>query len=1070
MPQIINYGYNLNLSLPCLGAFMTWAGGLQTLKEWAFLMIDANGINSGFLDGTLWMVGAYDQCLEISVPKNERLPISNENLKFRGQMCTVKIRPAEGVLKAIEAFQKGNESGISLKDRKTVTRYYSLLRQGLEKGYQRLDICLPDKCTLSDMNKMTEAAAKIIGNEISTSRCETSQTPNTIDTLQIIILCLFGINIFFVLFGTLYDVLTRALKIGLFDNCYIFGVLRDFSLYFNAEKFSKLERHPKEVKCINGMIVITSIWIVFLHTYTFPGMVECISFRSLKNIFLFPKQFLFVPIGNGPISVDSFFFISGFLLTFSMWKKSLKKEKINYIFFLLSKYWRLTIAQLLAMGVTIILPLFGSGPLWYDMVHQQATNCKEKWWINMIYIQNLWPISQKLKEMCLIHTWFLACWMQFFVLSVFILLLIRWKEIYGIIATIMLIVIGCVTTAIDMKLNDISIIPNIYVNNYYDVENVVTGLYFKPHLHLGSYGMGIILGIFMIHFPDLKLRNRTLIIGWFVGITCSLVSLYGLFGYEGVYPMKLIPGIAYTVFYGLAWVAGIGWIILVCHSGYGGIVDKILSWKIFIPLYRLSFLAYIFHPIVIIYHQGRLREKLYLGHVDMMLLAISYSVVSYLLAFLFHICVEMPLNQLNSKLSKTMKIFTFNKKLGKISSTKITQKNKNDVKIVIEEVYIYLATLVITLCLSYLFNVTFEQPFKKIEMIIKKNLTRTRNNLPDAIPSSHPPLSSPSFHLKNPEIIITPATPVPVDNHSSQLLTIAQLLAMGVTIILPLFGSGPLWYDMVHQQATNCKEKWWINMIYIQNLWPISQKLKEMCLIHTWFLACWMQFFVLSVFILLLIRWKEIYGIIATIMLIVIGCVTTAIDMKLNDISIIPNIYVNNYYDVENVVTGLYFKPHLHLGSYGMGIILGIFMIHFPDLKLRNRTLIIGWFVGITCSLVSLYGLFGYEGVYPMKLIPGIAYTVFYGLAWVAGIGWIILVCHSGYGGIVDKILSWKIFIPLYRLSFLAYIFHPIVIIYHQGRLREKLYLGHVDMMLLAISYSVGKFRRRKSPRRIKMM
>lgn len=49
--------------------------------------------------------------------------------------------------------------------------------------------------------------------------------------------------------------------------------------------------------------------------------------------------------------------------------------------------------------------------------------------------------------------------------------------------------------------------------------------------------------------------------------------------------------------------------------------------------------------------------------------------------------------------------------------------------------------------------------------------------------------------------------------------------------------------------------------------------------------------------------------------------------------------------------------------------------------------------------------------------------------------------------GFVDKILSWKLFIPLDRLAPLTYLLHPLIVFLHEGQLRERLYMGHLDQV-----------------------
>lgn len=46
----------------------------------------------------------------------------------------------------------------------------------------------------------------------------------------------------------------------------------------------------------------------------------------------------------------------------------------------------------------------------------------------------------------------------------------------------------------------------------------------------------------------------------------------------------------------LLWPLAIGWIIFACHYGYGGVINSFLSVKSFVPLNRLSYCAYLIHP------------------------------------------------------------------------------------------------------------------------------------------------------------------------------------------------------------------------------------------------------------------------------------------------------------------------------------------------------------------------------------------------------------------------------------------------------------------------------------------
>ena len=50
----------------------------------------------------------------------------------------------------------------------------------------------------------------------------------------------------------------------------------------------------------------------------------------------------------------------------------------------------------------------------------------------------------------------------------------------------------------------------------------------------------------------------------------------------------------------LAWSVALGWVVVACAKGRGGIVNKFLSWGVFQPLAKISYMMYLLH-ITIIY-------------------------------------------------------------------------------------------------------------------------------------------------------------------------------------------------------------------------------------------------------------------------------------------------------------------------------------------------------------------------------------------------------------------------------------------------------------------------------------
>ena len=95
-----------------------------------------------------------------------------------------------------------------------------------------------------------------------------------------------------------------------------------------------------------------------------------------------------------------------------------------------------------------------------------------------------------------------------------------------------------------------------------------------------------------------------MIVGWITAFTVGWMVCFGLADLRSTNTL-FIP--SYTRFdAGLyefmarpAFAASLGWVALACHKGYGGVIDKFLSWGLFAPLAKMSYMAYLSHMFII---------------------------------------------------------------------------------------------------------------------------------------------------------------------------------------------------------------------------------------------------------------------------------------------------------------------------------------------------------------------------------------------------------------------------------------------------------------------------------------
>ena len=138
------------------------------------------------------------------------------------------------------------------------------------------------------------------------------------------------------------------------------------------------------------------------------------------------KRFLFQLVDNFNYSVDSFYVLSGLLVSFLTIKEMEHHQgKFPFVSFYIHRLVRLSPANyLLVFSSFKVLPHVGSGPFW---IFRENSYCEKYWWTNILYITNFYPTS--LYETCYTITWYLSTLMQLFIISpIFLLLLYNfWK-------------------------------------------------------------------------------------------------------------------------------------------------------------------------------------------------------------------------------------------------------------------------------------------------------------------------------------------------------------------------------------------------------------------------------------------------------------------------------------------------------------------------------------------------------------------------------------------------------------------------------------------------------------------
>nr|CAH0109342.1 unnamed protein product [Daphnia galeata] len=231
---------------------------------------------------------------------------------------------------------------------------------------------------------------------------------------------------------------------------------------------------------------------------------------------------------------------------------------------------------------------------------------------------------------CMFPTWYLAIDMQLFLVSpILIYPLWRWRKCG--ISLLTLVTIGC----------------HVNILFVFSKDNSNTNHpHYKPWIRAPPYLVGIWTGWFL-HITkqsQFKLSKITVAMGWMISIILGAAVTYGE-AYntnQSVLEMSSELTATFGPVHRIAWACFVAWIIFACSHGYGGVLNRILSWKGFLPLSRLTYCVYLIHFDYVLIYYSALRKRFYYRMFEEFITLFGIFFYLFALAFFISVSLEVP--------------------------------------------------------------------------------------------------------------------------------------------------------------------------------------------------------------------------------------------------------------------------------------------------------------------------------------------------------------------------------------------------------------------------------------------
>ena len=432
-------------------------------------------------------------------------------------------------------------------------------------------------------------------------------------------------------------------------------IITAFSIVKNLNIILSTKQPPTAITSLNGIRVLSMGWVILAHTH-YWALITGVLKNPVYILGHTTHRFSFQPITNGFFSVDSFFFLSGVLVAYlTLREMERRKGRFPVITYYLHRYLRLTMvyAFLLFFWWNLTVHL-GNGPTWRSLAGVGSNfqkNCEKYWWTNFLYINNLYPWG--LDQECMPWTWYLSNDMQFYILAPLILIPLYFLFPVGLVVAGILVVVTFVANGAIAGLKHFQ--ANVFQDPNASESN---DIYIKPYTRAAPYIVGLVLGYMLFK----KVRfNFHWFVNWLlyhvvllVAAGCLFSVVYGVYSSWDRGGLSLAENVAYFTLSRFVWAVGLSLLVFACHNGHGSAINTFLSMRFWIPLSRLTYSAYLIHPILLTLIFGTLREPFTYTDYTLVIYAVAMVVLSFGAAGVVAVFVEFPLSNLEMAVFKVI--------------------------------------------------------------------------------------------------------------------------------------------------------------------------------------------------------------------------------------------------------------------------------------------------------------------------------------------------------------------------------------------------------------------------------
>lgn len=161
----------------------------------------------------------------------------------------------------------------------------------------------------------------------------------------------------------------------------------------------------------------------------------------------------------------------------------------------------------------------------------------------------------------------------------------------------------------------------------------------------------------------------------------GLTTLFSIFFWNSAdFKIPQVITAIYASTFRFCWSISVLWFIYVLNIERDGLIYNFLTWSGWLPISRLTYSAFLFHPLIIWLHFGTIEHRLSYNHLEFIRMFSSNVVLSIILALITSLIFESPMVNMQKLIFKNLKNLSSESETNKLKSFSTFNEQKEPIK------------------------------------------------------------------------------------------------------------------------------------------------------------------------------------------------------------------------------------------------------------------------------------------------------------------------------------------------------------------------------------------------------